>query len=79
MKAQIKKVIAANPGATTISCKGFTSAPPTAGDKALSKARGKAVCDYVRKLDPTLTVKVLKGAYENTPGQQIRRVRIVLK
>lgn len=79
MKAKIKRVLAANPGATTISCKGFTSAPPTPGDKALSRARGKAVCDYVRKLDPTITVKVLKGAYENTPGQQIRRVRIVLK
>lgn len=79
MKAKIKRVLAANPGATTISCKGFTSAPPTPGDQALSRARGKAVCDYVRKLDPTITVKVLRGAYENTPGQQIRRVRIVLK
>jgi predicted outer membrane repeat protein len=79
MRSRIKRVIAANPGATSVVCKGFTSAPPTAGDAALSRARGKAVCDYIKRLNPDLTVRVLKGAYENTPGQQIRRVRIVLR
>jgi predicted outer membrane repeat protein len=79
MRKDLRKLVRQNPGATSVTCKGFTSAPPTPGDARLSRQRGKAVCDFVKRLNPDLTVRVLKGAYEDVPGSQIRRVRVVLR
>jgi hypothetical protein len=79
MRSEIKKFVKANPGATTVTCKGFTSSPATAIDLRLARQRGQAVCDFVQKLNPDITVKVLKGSHNNEPGNQIRRARIVLR
>lgn len=79
MKKAIREFVRANPELTTVTCKGFTSAPATPADLRLARQRGKATCDYIQKLNPELTVKVLNGSHTNTPGQQIRRVRIVMQ
>jgi predicted outer membrane repeat protein len=79
MRSEIKKFVKANPEATTVTCKGFTSSPATAIDLRLARQRGQAVCDFVKKLNPEITVKVLKGSHNNEPGNQIRRARIVLR
>lgn len=79
MKKAIRAFLKANPELTAVTCKGFTSAPATAADLRLARQRGKATCDYIQKLNPELTVRVLKGSHNNTPGQKIRRVRIVMQ
>jgi predicted outer membrane repeat protein len=76
MKKEIKAFVESNAGLTTVTCKGFTSAPATRQDLRLARERGQATCDYIKKLNPELTVKVLAGAHTNTPGKQVRRVRL---
>ena len=76
MKKEIEAFIESNAGLTTVTCKGFTSAPATRQDLRLARERGQATCDYIKKLNPELTVKVLAGAHTNTPGKQVRRVRL---
>jgi hypothetical protein len=79
MRAEVRKFVRANPGATSVTCKGFTSSPATAIDLRLARQRGQAVCDLVKKLNPEITVRVLAGSHNNEPGNQIRRARIVLR
>jgi predicted outer membrane repeat protein len=79
MKKAIRAFVKANPDLTTVTCKGFTSAPATARDLRLARDRGKVTCDFIKKLNPDLTVEVLAGSHTDTPGQQIRRVRIVMQ
>jgi hypothetical protein len=76
MKKEIKAFVESNAGLTSVTCKGFTSAPATREDLRLARERGQATCDYIKKLNPELTVKVLAGAHTNKPGKQVRRVRL---
>jgi len=79
MKRAIRTFINANPELTRVTCNGFTSAPATAQDLVLARQRGKVACDFIKKIKPELEVKVLKGDHTNIPGQQIRRVRLVME
>jgi predicted outer membrane repeat protein len=79
MKRAIRTFINANPELTRVTCNGFTSAPATAQDLVLARQRGKVTCDFIKKIKPELEVKVLKGDHTNIPGQQIRRVRLVME
>lgn len=79
MKNEIKAFVELNAGLTTVTCKGYTSAPATWQDLRLAKQRGQATCDYIKTLYPELTVKVLAGAHTNTPGQKVRRVRLEMQ
>jgi hypothetical protein len=79
MKKAIRKFVLANPELTTVTCRGFTSLPASARDMKLARQRGKAVCDYILKLNPDLTVKVLKGGHTEKTGSENRRVRIVMR
>lgn len=75
----LRALVAANPAATSVSCRGFTSAPSTPQDSRLSRDRGKAICDFIVKLNPAISAKVLRGEHDNRAGQQVRRVRVVLR
>jgi predicted outer membrane repeat protein len=79
MKREIRAFLRANPELDIVVCTGFTSLPATVRDAALSKARGQVTCDFVKKLNPDLTVKVMQGRHTERPGSQIRRVRITLQ
>jgi predicted outer membrane repeat protein len=79
MKKAIRKLVLANPELTTVTCRGFTSLPASARDMKLARQRGKAVCDYILKLNPDLTIKVLKGGHTEKTGSENRRVRIVMR
>ena len=79
MKRAIKKFVRSNPTLTTVTCKGFTSLPVSARDMRIATDRGKAVCKYIKKLNPDLSVKVLKGGHNNNSGSETRRVRIVMR
>jgi hypothetical protein len=79
MKNEIKAFVELNAGLTTVTCKGYTSAPATRQDLRLAKQRGQETCDYIKSLYPELTVKVLAGAHTNTPGQKVRRVRLEMQ
>ena len=79
MKREIRAFLKANPGLDTVVCTGFTSLPATVRDAALSKARGQVTCDFVKKITPDITVKVMQGRHTERPGSQIRRVRITLQ
>jgi hypothetical protein len=79
MKREIRAFLRANPELDTAVCTGFTSLPATVRDAALSKARGQVTCDFVKKLNPDLTVKVMQGRHTERLGSQIRRVRITLQ
>jgi hypothetical protein len=79
MKNEIKAFVELNAGLTTVTCKGYTSAPATRQDLRLAKQRGQETCDYIKSLYPELTVQVLAGAHTNTPGQKVRRVRLEMQ
>ena len=79
MKKAIRKFVIANSELTTVTCRGFTSLPASARDMKLARQRGKAVCDYILKLNPDLTVRVLKGGHTEKTGSENRRVRIVMR
>jgi hypothetical protein len=79
MKNEIKAFVELNAGLTTVTCKGYTSAPATRQDLRLAKQRGQETCDYIKTLNPELTVKVLAGSHTNTPGQKVRRVRLEMQ
>jgi hypothetical protein len=79
MKKEIKAFVEANAGLTTVTCKGFTSAPATRQDLRLARERGQVTCDYIKTLNPELTVKVLAGSHTNTLGKQVRRVRLEMQ
>lgn len=79
MKREIKAFVESNASLTSVTCKGFTSAPATMQDLRLARDRGQATCDYIKKLNPELEVQVLPGSHTNTPGQKIRRVRIEMQ
>ena len=78
MRKAIRKFVRANADLSTVTCRGFTSAPATPQDMALARKRGKVTCDFIKKINPDLTVKVLRGSHTDTPGKKIRRVRLVM-
>jgi hypothetical protein len=79
MKRAIKKFVGNNPTLTTVACKGFTSLPFSARDTSIGTDRGKAVCNFIKKLNPDLSVKVLKGGHNNKAGSETGRVRIAMR
>lgn len=79
MQREIRQFVRANRNLTTVTCKGFTSAPATPQDIALARQRGQVTCDFIKRLDPNLDVRVLQGSHTDEPGQNIRRVRIVMR
>jgi predicted outer membrane repeat protein len=79
MKREIRQFVRANRNLTTVTCKGFTSAPATPQDIALARQRGQVTCDFIKRLNPNLDVRVLQGSHTDEPGQNIRRVRIVMR
>lgn len=79
MKKEIRKFVRANPGLSTVVCKGYTSLPVTPQDAALSRGRGQVTCDYIKTLNPDLKVVLRQGAHTNKPGLPIRRVQITLR
>jgi hypothetical protein len=79
MKQEVRAFLRANPGLNAAVCKGFTSAPATAQDKALARNRGKATCDLIKKLRPEATVTLRSGSHTDKPGLKIRRVQITLR
>jgi hypothetical protein len=79
MKREIRAFLKSNPGYSTVTCMGFTSEPATAMDTALAKARGQVTCNFVKKIDSELMVKVVQGRHTEQPGSKIRRVRITLE
>jgi hypothetical protein len=78
MKKQIRAFLKANPGHTSVVCKGFTSTPVNVIDTMLARKRGQEACNYISSRNPDLKVGVLQGAHTDEPGSIIRRVRIVL-
>lgn len=78
MKNQIRQFIKDNPGVTSVTCKGFTSSPATRGDQALARARGKAACDLIRRINPDIKIKVAGGSHTPKPGTNVRRVVITV-
>ena len=79
MKREIRAFLKTNSGLSSVTCMGFTSEPATALDTALAKARGQVTCNYIKKLDPDLKVKVVQGRHTELPGSKIRRVRITME
>lgn len=78
MRKAIRKFVRANADLSTVTCRGFTSAPATPQDLRLARQRGKVTCDFIKRINSDLTVRVLSGSHTDTPGQQIRRVRLVM-
>lgn len=78
MKKKIRTFMNLHPTLKTVTCKGFTSLPVTAWDLRLSKNRGVQTCDYIKAKYPEVSVNVLEGSHTESPGLQIRRVRIGL-
>ena len=78
MKQEIRELLKANPTLKNVVCKGFTSAPATAQDRALARQRGKAACDFIKSIRPDAQVTIQSGSHTNKPGSQIRRVTISL-
>ena len=78
MKKEIRELLEANPTLNNFVCKGYTSSPATAQDKALAKQRGKATCNFIKSIRPDAQVTVRSGSHTNKPGSQIRRVSISL-
>jgi hypothetical protein len=79
MKREIRAFLKTNSELSSVTCMGFTSEPATALDTALSKARGQVTCNYIKKLNPDLKVKVVQGRHTELPGSKIRRVRITME
>ena len=79
MRAEIRKFLRANPSLSNVVCRGFTSSPAAAKDRALGRNRGKVACDYIKTLRPEAKVTIRSGSHTNKPGSQIRRVSITLR
>lgn len=79
MKRTIKKFVRNNPTQTTVTCKGFTSLSVSDRDMRMATKHGMAVCSYTKKLNPDISVKVLKGGHNNKSRSERRRVRIVMR
>jgi hypothetical protein len=79
MRQEVRSFLRANPNLHRVVCRGFTSAPATAQDKALARQRGKVTCDLIKKLRPQASVTIRSGSHTDKPGVQIRRVKITLR
>jgi hypothetical protein len=79
MKKKIRAFVRANPDITSVTCKAFTSEPATLQDSRLARERAKVTCAFIKKLNPEVEVKVLKGGHTFEQGSKARRVRIVME
>jgi hypothetical protein len=79
MRKDIRAFLRTNPGLNQVVCRGFSSAPATAQDRALARNRGKVTCDLIKKLRPEATVTLRSGSHTDKPGLKIRRVQITLR
>jgi len=79
MRKEVRAFLRTNPGLNQVVCRGFSSAPATAQDRALARERGKVTCDLIKKLRPEATVTLRSGSHTDKPGLKIRRVLITLR
>jgi hypothetical protein len=79
MRKEVRAFLRTNPGLNQVVCRGFSSAPATAQDRALARERGKVTCDLIKKLRPEATVTLRSGSHTDKPGLKIRRVQITLR
>lgn len=63
--------------ATQVECVGFTMGPTVLRvDAALSLARAKAICDYIKVLRPRLEVNTIAGRQDRVVADRVRRVEV---
>ena len=78
MKAQMRRWAQSNPNVTNVTCTGYTGwnyskLSPTALAQ-LGKARASAVCNYLKKLNSNLVIKLGKSVHSKSKSPSIRKV-----